>query len=251
MKLNIAIVDDQERDSEQLQMDLCNWHCPDGVELGSILRCPSGKALLTSFEPKMIQLVFMDICMDKLNGIETAKRLRSIDTEVLIVFVTTSREFAFEAFPVHPFDYIVKPYKKDRLESVLNEAVRVLTNNEPEITIHVSRGQQHTLPLHSISAVMAQGHGVEVSLKDGQCFMSTQSFSEIEPLLMEHSRFLLCNRGLIVNMDQVAVTDEEAFRMKNGRVYPIRVRGRMEVMAAFSQYQISRLRGVMKIKEAE
>ena len=251
MKINIAIVDDLQTDNERLYFDICSWHCPDGVTLGSILRCQSGTAMLEQFEPGNIHIIFMDICMDELNGIETASRIREMDTSVMIVFITTSREFAFDAFPVHPFDYIIKPYKRSQLIDVLNEAARVLVTEDPEIPVRVLR-TQHSLLVGKISAAISRGHTVEFILSEGQSIISNMTFAEVEELLAAQQRFLMCNRGLIINMDHVESTDSEVFRMKDGQDYPIRIRGRAKVLSDFSRYQFSRMRGTfMKHGEAK
>ncbi|MCR5346404.1 MAG: LytTR family DNA-binding domain-containing protein [Fretibacterium sp.] len=250
MKFNIAIVDDQERDSERLRLDIGRWSSPGNSTLGTIQCFPSGESLLEKFEPMAFQLVFMDIYMDKLNGIETARQLRSMDASMLIVFLTTSRDFAFDAFPIHPFDYIIKPYERSRLDGILNEAVRVLMAEDPEIVIQISRQQYH-LPLRTIISAVSQGHTVEICLTDGSRLLCSMSMTEFEGLLADDPRFLLCNRGVIINMEQVASADNEVFRMKNGQVYPIRVRGRAKILSDFSQYQMSRLRGFTKITEAK
>ena len=250
MKLNIAIVDDRQEDIELLRLHIINWRCPDGVAVGNILCCSSGEGVLSFFQPGEIQLFFLDIRMEDINGIETAKRIRVTDPGALIAFVTSSREFAFDAFPIHPFDYIVKPYTKAQIDHVLNEAVRVLTSAEPEVTIRVSHGTR-VLPMRRISAALSQNRGVEFALSDGQSVESVMTFAEVEELLMEHERFLMCNRGLIVNMDNILSSIGESFKMKDGHTYPIRVRGRAGVLSAFSQYQMSRLRGMNKNGEAK
>ncbi|MCR4818623.1 MAG: LytTR family DNA-binding domain-containing protein [Fretibacterium sp.] len=250
MKLNIAIVDDREQDRERLRLDIKRWCCPAGVSLETIQSFPSGETLLKKFEPMAFQLVFMDIYMDQLNGIETAHQLRAMDACVLIVFLTTSRDFAFDAFPIHPFDYIVKPYDRARLDGILNEAVRVLMTEDPEIIIQVSRRQYH-LPLRGIASAVSQKHSVEICLTNGSSLLSNMSLTELEALLADDPRFLVCNRGVIINMEQVASADNEVFRMKNGQVYPIRVRGRAKVLSDFSQYQMSRLREFVKPTEVK
>ena len=105
MALPIAIVEDQAADArrleELLQQQLpaaeCTWFtCGDDF-------------LRAAAEPGLYAVVFLDICMAGTNGIETARRLRQADPEVLIVFVTSSPEYVWDAFPVHPFDYLLKP----------------------------------------------------------------------------------------------------------------------------------------------
>ena len=114
--------------------------------------------------------------MDKLNGIETARQLKFEDTELLIVFMTTSREYAFEAFHVHPFDYVLKPYSKKEVEKVLDEAVRLLTASDPTVTIKVAHSE-YTIPMRLISSVVSHGHNVEINLTDGKCILSTMTLA--------------------------------------------------------------------------
>ena len=70
------------------------------------------------------QVVFLDICMEGTNGIEAAQRLRAADPDLLIVFVTSSPEYVWDAFPVHPFDYLLKPYKEEKFEQLAGELRR-------------------------------------------------------------------------------------------------------------------------------
>ena len=61
--------------------------------------------------------------------------------------------------------------------------------------------------------------------------------------LGEKDTFLLCNRGIIVNMSEISAQEEGVFIMKNGTRYPIRVTGQSKIKAAFSQYLIQKLKG--------
>ena len=242
MKLNIAIVDDLKADADRLYQTVAGWEPSCAAEIGRIECFSGGEELLARFERGVFHLVFLDICMDRLNGIETAKRLREIDSRVLIVFVTTSDEFAFQAFPVHAFDYIIKPYAAETLHRVLNEAVRLFGVAEPSFAIRHDRTASD-IPASSIVSAVSRGHSVEISLDVGAPINSSMTFAEIEALFGADPRFLLCNRGLIINMEHVATVENDAFVMKNGQTWPIRVRGRAQLMEQFAQYQIARLRG--------
>ena len=88
------------------------------------------------------RIAFLDICMDKMNGIQLARELRSNDPELLIIFLTTSREYAFDAFPLHAFDYLLKPFGmqdfqraalrlKDRLETQADKAEPAKNTDTP------------------------------------------------------------------------------------------------------------------------
>ena len=106
MNIRIAIVDDQAQARELLRQDLL-VRVPDGA---SVACFDGGEAFLSGFTPGDDALVFLDICMEGMNGIEVAQRVRKRSARCLIVFLTSSKEYAFDAFPVHPFDYLVKPY---------------------------------------------------------------------------------------------------------------------------------------------
>lgn len=243
MTLNIAVVDDKRLDSEKLQRGIHRWFTEHDNTPRTITCFPDGEALLRVYEPEKYQLVFMDIIMNSLNGIQTAENIRAHDSKALLIFTTASREFAFDAFPLHPFDYLVKPYDSDRLGQVLSEAVKALTTPEPVLHLKVSRST-YAIPFRDISAVLSRDHFVEVVMFNGQCMLGSMAFRDVEATLMEDSRFLFCNRGLIVNMDCVASLsrDKDAFIMNDGSHYAVRVHGRAKILAAFTQYQINRMR---------
>ena len=245
MELNIAVVDDTLSDVVRLKNFIRSWSYGSACELGIIKSYASGEEMLKDFAPKVFQIVFMDIIMDKLNGIETARQLRLEDTELLIVFTTTSSEYAFQSFSIHPFDYVLKPYSRKEVDKVLDEALRILTANDPTVTIKAARSE-YTIPLRLISAVVSNSHNVEINLVDGKCISSTMTFRQAEKLFAEDSRFLLCNRGIIVNMSQISAQEDGVFIMKIGERYPIRVMGQSKITAAFSQYLIATMRGQIK-----
>lgn len=240
---NIAVVDDKRIDSEKLQRGIHRWFTENHSAPRNIACFPDGISLLNVFEPEKFHIVFMDIIMNSLSGIETARRLRDSDSKTLLVFTTSSDEFAFDAFPLHPFDYLMKPCTPEKLGHVLSEAVRVLEAPEALLSVRVSRST-YSIPLHKISAALSNGHFVEIVMSDGNCMLCSMKFHEVEVLLMRHERFLACNRGVIINMDCVSSLsrDRSSVIMSNGTQYAVKVHGRAKVISAFTQYQISRMR---------
>ena len=241
--LNIAVVDDSRLDSEKLQRGINKWLCENHNSNFQIESFKDGEEILKIFEPDKFQIIFMDIIMNMINGIETAKKLRELDSKVLIIFATTSKEFAFEAFPLHPFDYILKPFAPERLDYVLSEAIRILETPEPFINVKISRSS-YKIFLKNISAVLANNHSVEIIKNDGETLTCCMTFKELEEVLLEYPRFLECNRGVIINMDHVMSLskEKESFIMKDGARYAVHVRRRKNILDSFTQYQISRIR---------
>ncbi len=128
-------------------------------------------------------------------GIETAQRLRAADPDLLIVFVTSSPEYVWDAFPVHPFDYLLKPYKEEKFEQLAGELRRVLCRQQPELEVRIAR-QIVRLPLTKIYYATAQNHYVRVVTDDGEC-RATANFAQVQEQLQTQPEFLVCNRGVI------------------------------------------------------
>ena len=240
MELHIAIVDDRSEDRALLEAGLKRFFALREKESLQISGFSSAEEMLASFAPGRFHLAFLDIVMHEINGIELAKKLRASDARLLIVFQTTSREYAFDAFPIHPFDYLIKPYGENALDRVLVEALRIIHAEEPEIQVSSAR-ETYSVPLRTICAVVSSGHNVELLLSNGQKLVCSETFRRVSEKLSGDPRFLEINRGVLVNMDQVLAPTDSGMKLKDGSLFPIRVNGRAAVLSAFSQYMISRV----------
>lgn len=238
MELRFAVVEDRLPDAQRLESLL---RLAFGG--GQPLVCDhyeSGDAFLAAFPSKNYQVVFLDICMEGTNGIETARILRRADPDLLLVFVTSSPEYVWDAFPVHPFDYLLKPYREEKLFQLADELRRMLFRAEPELEVRIARQQVH-LPLRKIQYAMAQNHYVRIVSDDGEC-RAVSTFSQVEQLLRAQENFIVCNRGVILNMDKVLRLDSDCFEMLDGTCLPVRQKDKNSLFAQFTQYQFRHMR---------
>ena len=79
----------------------------------------------------------MDIYLNELNGIDIVRKIRQMDSKVMIVFLTTSKEYIFEAAPFHFFDYILKPFESTQIFHVLDDALALLPEQEAELSLNI------------------------------------------------------------------------------------------------------------------
>jgi len=237
LSLNQLAFGGQVGQRELLRQDLL-VRVPDGA---SIACFDGGEAFLSGFTPGDDALVFLDICMEGMNGIEVAQRVRKRSARCLIVFLTSSKEYAFDAFPVHPFDYLVKPYSAVRLDHVLSGAIRLMEESEQLVEIHLPR-QTIRLPHGQIVAVTSHGHALDIFTVSGACLKSSQTFAELEAALRGDERFLPCNRGVLVNMDEALKLDGDSILLTDGLRFPLRQRNRLDLVNRFSEYQIKRMK---------
>lgn len=231
MELRIAIVEDQKFEAQQLERLLRKaWGDPVVCDLYE-----SGDAFLHRAAAGPYAVVFLDICMEGTNGIATARQLREKDPHLLIVFVTSSPEYVWEAFPVHPFDYLLKPYKEEKIRQLTAELRRVLCRQEPELEVRIAR-QTVQLPLNKILYAESQNHFVRIVTDDGEC-RAAATFAQVEQKLKTQENFLVCNRGLLLNMDKVLRFEGDCIEMLDGARLPVRLKDKNSLFAQFTQYQ--------------
>ena len=105
--MNIAVVDDQIKETGVLCDTLSEYASSTGLSL-TIDRFDSGEAFLAGYRPYLYAVIFLDIYMEKMTGIEAAEKIREVDDDVLLVFQTTSEEHRAEAFTWYASAYLIK-----------------------------------------------------------------------------------------------------------------------------------------------
>ncbi len=235
--MRVAVVDDLRMDAENLR-GMLDRRLPSGTFIDLY---ESGEAFLAS--QSRYDLIFLDIVMEGMDGIETARQFRARDMDCLIVFLTSSREYVWEAFPMHAFDYLVKPVEQERLDRVLEEAQRALACQERMLSLKVGR-QRITVPVSSLRHANARDHFVFVTLTDGRELKCYMTFGEMLAMLEGEPRFLVCNRGVLINMDQVRSFDGECFTMNGGQRFAVRLSEKTQIGRSFYQYTFRKTRGV-------
>lgn len=238
MQLRVAIVDDLPMDAERLEKELSEL--AKGRFQLVCQRFSSGEDFTARFSSGAYDLIFMDIRMDGMNGIEAATFVRRSDPRCLIVFLTTSEDYAWQAFPVHAFDYLLKPCEPARLEGVLSEALRLMDTQETEIEVRVAR-KTLRLPLNRIFYAEARNHFVIIATVEGE-YRSNATFREVQRTLLQDARFLLCNRGVIINMETVLQFNDDCIIMANGERFSVRQKSKTQLFNTFTQYQFRHMK---------
>lgn len=101
--------------------------------------------------------------------------------------------------------------------------------------MRIARQTVH-LPLKKIHYAMAQNHFVKVVTDDGEC-RAAANFAQVQEQLTTQPDFLVCNRGVIINMSKVLRFDGECIEMLDGARLPVRQKDKKSLLAQFTQYQ--------------
>ncbi|MDO4275596.1 MAG: LytTR family DNA-binding domain-containing protein [Eubacteriales bacterium] len=238
--MRLAIVEDDKEDREKFITMAEKWAYGENISVET-QEFSSGEAFTKDYQPGQFDLIFMDVFMRGMDGIETVKQIRQGDRHVLVVFVTNSREYIFKAAPLHIFDYINKPCSYERMAYVLSEAQRTLPEQDKTLDFVCGR-QEVSLKMKEIMYIEADNN-YTVFTVNGETYRYRISFSGIAALLPE-LQFLNCTRGIMLNMEYIQDQDNDTFEMTDGKKFPIRRNGRKQIIGQYEQYQFSKLENI-------
>ena len=176
----------------------------------------TGGELLAS--GKRFDIVFLDIQMEGMNGIEAARSLREKQGDTVLVFVTGIRDYVFDAFDLYAFQYLLKPIDEDKFAEVLARAVREAAKKKERRVLFI-KSRNLTLDQSEILYIESRAKKVEIHTKGAaQAIEIYAAMDELEGQLEEN--FYRCHRAYIVNMDFITEYDGESITLTNGdRVY--------------------------------
>lgn len=121
--IKIAICDDEKALREMLRQEI-EKHCKHAGILCQICDYDSGEKLLALPAESIPDILFLDIQMPGKNGMQTARELRRKNENMILIFVTALSEYVYDAFDVNAFHYLVKPFEEEKLQEVLDSAIR-------------------------------------------------------------------------------------------------------------------------------
>jgi len=185
----------------------------------------SGEELLDYIEEKGgYDLYLLDVIMPDTDGIQTGIHLRKRQDNGLIIYLTSSPDFAIESFQVQPFYYLLKPIKEELLFPVLEKACIQIKAKKSKVIPVKTKDSLRLLPLHSILFAELSGRMVRYHLTDNSVIDSLTfrgAFKkEIAPLL-KFDNFLLCGSSFAVNLLHVTSLEKTDLIMSNGQRVPI------------------------------
>ncbi len=183
-------------------------------------------------QPKLYDVLILDILLGDENGIQLAKTLRDTGYTNSILFVTSSKEFSLEGYSVYPIHYLIKPLQKDALREVLLRDYE--KNYRPaSISIPIKGGLTH-LAVDSVLYIESLARVVIIHTKNRDMEV-TMPLREVWKLLPPGT-FAQCHKSFLVSMGQIRDLTRMAVDLKSGQSLPV---GRVyyeDVLSAFTEY---------------
>lgn len=230
--VNIAIVEDERAASNLLREHLTRFSEEKGVQF-SVRIFENAVIFLTNYHADF-QVIFMDIEMPHLNGMEAAKKLREIDPTVVLVFITNMAQYAIKGYEVDALDFVLKPVSYYRFSSLLQKILRQMEKRRDVVLTIRTPGSVRRLSASSVAYISVEDHLLLYHTEDG-VIESWGSLKSVLENLAPHG-FIQINKSSVVNLrhvrsvsgDTMLVGDTAKFTLSRGR--------KAEVLAALNRF---------------
>lgn len=205
MTLTIGICDDNAEQTALISQYLYLY--PE------IERATGGYRIITATDPQEFllnmeidkpQLVFLDIDMGGINGIDLGQRLKTLLDNLVIIYITAYEQYALEAFRVRAFHYLLKPLSREKFDRALAEALAVIRKNagKPGRTLTVQvRGEIFCLDYSDIYYFEKVGHQVKIHTAGRDIYYYDNLYNLLPKI--DAGVFIQCHQGYIVNAEKI------------------------------------------------
>ena len=162
-------------------------------------------------------IYLLDIYMPGLTGVSIATELRRRNDESPVIFLTSSRDHAVEAFGVGATHYLLKPYTKDDFFAAMDKAMHSILQDKPKTVLMKTVNGYHNIPISKIIYCESANHNQTICFVDEQPASVRISQSELWEKLSPFGQFYLCGKTYIINLEQIEKILSDTVEMTTGK----------------------------------
>ncbi len=214
--IHIAICDDEPYMSDGLRQMTSEFFRTKNMDI-MISQFTSGEQLLRS--QKEIDILFLDIQMEGVNGMETAKILRRRKFKGFLVFITVLREMVFEAFEVQAFDYLVKPIDEKHFDKMMGRLLSSMQGAGGAGLLIQKGNESHIIPFEDIVFCEIIDRKVYVHLVSAEIIDFYDRIDHLETKLDDS--FFRCHRSFLIHLKYLKSYKNGTAYMENGKEVPV------------------------------
>ena len=234
--MRIAICDDQKSERETLKHFLKQYFSKTDYAC-QIDEYAGGEALVADYEEDggNWELVFLDIFMKGMDGMQAARAIRKMDAQVPLVFLTSTPDYALEGYDVRAIGYLMKPLAVERASALLRNFLQQEYSG-PQQTLLVREGARGArISYREILYVESRNTTLRVHTLNGQEHRIYRKLDEVEQELAGRT-FLRCHQSFLVNLAHVRAAERDHFVMSTGEPIPLRQRDAKKLRDAYFSY---------------
>ncbi len=218
MILQIAIVEDNENDYLNLKTHLDKFSLENNIPM-KLFYYSSGEAFLNEYRP-IYEIVFLDIQLPGMNGMDTAKKLRDLDNLVTLIFTTNIASLAIEGYQYNANDYLLKPIKYETIEAKMKKIMKNVKIKTRTIPIMMD-GKVKLIEYSSLLYIESFGHNLVFHTIEGNFEVrDKKTMKNLEEELSEFN-FARCSVSYLVNLSFLSGIDKNEAVLINKERLPI------------------------------
>ncbi len=214
LMIEIALVEDEDIYIDTIK-EFVNKYCEERSEEIHLSIFHDGMEFLDEYNGTF-DIVFLDIMMKFLDGMTTAEKIRQIDKEIIIFFITNSTQYAIRGYAVDAMDYILKPVSYFSFSQKLDKAISRIKQNENQFITLVYKNMIKKIQVSEIYYIESQGHLQTFYTKNGN-FTIRDKIENIEEKL-NGMHFFRSNKGCLVNMNHVQGVEDSCCLINGNRL---------------------------------
>ncbi|GAA0864842.1 LytTR family DNA-binding domain-containing protein [Paraclostridium tenue] len=214
--LKIAICEDEKKERELIKDYLINILNEINISY-EILIFNSGEELFNNY-PQEVDIFLLDILMDKLNGMDTARKIRTLDNKAEIIFITSLIEYALEGYEVRAYRYLIKPVKYQNLKENIINCIKEIDIKNKYIIIK-EQGNRIKLDISEITYIEVQKENITIHTLN-QIYETKGTMNNLEKEI-NCSRFYRCHKSYLINLEHIKSIKQYTAILENSDEVPI------------------------------
>lgn len=217
MLYSIAVCDDNEEYGEIVAEMVKkaarknNMHC-------NISTYSSGANLVRALKEIKFNIIFLDMEMPGLNGIETGLQIRKISKEPVIFYLTSHKEYAFESYMVKAKNYLLKPVSESVIEENLLECTKDSRLELMFLDVQDINGIKHRIPVDEVTHILKKKEDRKIHIYriNKEEVIIVYTLEKIEKELIYNDCMMRANKSCLINMNNVRTINKNTIFFCNG-----------------------------------
>ena len=232
--LNIVILEDQQEQAERLSRMLEQYASDHPDFSYSLKRYDRSIPLLEEYKCDA-DVLFLDIQLPDMLGMDAAKKIRAMDSNVTIIFITMLTQYAIEGYSVGAFDYVLKPVRYEEFAVKMDRVCRMLAHRNTSMTLELRTKEEiRRVDADSITYIEVANHDILIHT-DREVIQQWGNLKSYEEKLAP-AHFVRCNACYLVNLKYVRGISGDAVTVHHENLAISKTK-RRDFLAALAQYK--------------
>lgn len=223
--MHIVICDDKIEDLAIIEKMLLKYStCHPNINFETEKFSDAHKLFGKIQDNQLADIYILDIIMSKVTGIEIGNQIRKSGNKSIIIYITSSADFALDAYDIHAVRYLVKPVDEDKFFEAVDYALSYIDVKRGSVYIVKTKDGLEQVPYSQIEYIESSSRMLEVNLTNGGKIKSIcirKSFDEEIKELLDDKSFIKVHKSFLINLRYIKKLNRNNVIMESGASIPV------------------------------